>query len=164
MNPDAKIFGIHFNKLMMPGVVYNPIRYQDLVDKVYAPNRDDNKLYAEQLGVPKGSAASMLREEDVRACQVSNLSYSAVGYDDVLRRIPRLTPNQRLVVGIDWGGGANDQNGGDLVGKSHTAFTLNLFTLDNERTLLSVPLMVLISSNQNNAHAIQKQAFYYHLH
>ena len=133
MNPGAPIFGIHFNKLMMPGVVYNPIRYQDLVDKVYAPNRDDNKLYAEQLGVPKGSAGSMLREEDVRACQVANLSYSAVGYDDVLKRLPKLTPNQKLVAGIDWGGGANDQNGGDLIGKSHTAFTLNIFTLDGDR-------------------------------
>lgn len=133
MNPGAKIFGIHFNKLMMPGVVYNPIRYQDLVDKVYAPNRDENKLYAEQLGIPKGSAASMLREEDVKVCQVSGLTYHESMYDDVLRKLQRRTPNQKLVVGIDWGGGANDQNGGDLVGKSHTAFTLNLFTVDGDK-------------------------------
>lgn len=133
MNPGAPIFGIHFNKLMMPGVVYNPIRYQDLVDKVYASNRDDNKLYAEQLGVPRGSSASMLREEDVRACSVTNLTYTQDAYSDVIRKIPRMMPNQQLVVGIDWGGGANDQNGGDLVGKSHTAFTLNLFTFDNDR-------------------------------
>lgn len=133
MNPDAKIFGIHFNKLMMPGVVYNPIRYQDLVDKVYAPNRDENKLYAEQLGIPKGSAASMLREDDVKVCQVSGLTYHESMYDDVIRKLQRRTPNQKLVVGIDWGGGANDQNGGDLVGKSHTAFTLNLFTVDGDR-------------------------------
>lgn len=133
LNPGAPIFGIHFNKLMMPGVVYNPIRYQDLVDKVYASNRDDNKLYAEQLGIPKGSSSSMLREEDVRACVVQGLTYDEEQYADVLRKLPRPAPNQQLVVGIDWGGGANDQNGGDLVGKSHTAFTLNMFTFDNNR-------------------------------
>lgn len=133
LNPGAPIFGIHFNKLMMPGVVYNPIRYQDLVDKVYASNRDDNKLYAEQLGIPKGSSSSMLREEDVRACVVPGLTYDEEQYAEVLRKLPRPAPNQQLVVGIDWGGGANDQNGGDLVGKSHTAFTLNMFTFDNNR-------------------------------
>lgn len=133
MNPSAKIFGIHFNKLMMPGVVYNPIRYQDLVDKVYAPNRDENKLYAEALGIPKGSASSILKEEDVLACQSKYITYTEDSYPDVLRKIPRMSTNQQLVVGIDWGGGANDQNGGDLVGKSHTAFTLNIFTYDNGR-------------------------------
>lgn len=133
MNPNGKIFGIHFNKLMMPGVVYNPIRYQDLVDKVYAPNRDENKLYAEALGIPRGSASSILREEDVRACSSSHITYTDAAYSEVLRKLPRMSVNQRLVVGIDWGGGANDQNGGDLVGKSHTAFTLNLFTIDGDK-------------------------------
>jgi hypothetical protein len=105
----------------------------EIVQYVTSLQKDKKMLTVSDRNVQKGSAASMLREEDVRACQVPNLSYSAIGYDDVLRKLPRLTPNQRLVVGINWGGGANDQNGGDLVGKSHTAFTLNLFTLDNER-------------------------------
>lgn len=128
MNPSSRILGMHFNKLMMPGIVFNPMKYSDLVDKVYAPNRNDNKLYAEELGVPKGYQASMLLETDVARCKNPNINYTPDDYDNVLRNL-RLAPGSFLVAGIDWGGGAHDQSGADLPGKSHTAFVLMVMSM-----------------------------------
>lgn len=137
MNPSAKIFGIHFNPLMMPGVVFNKINYQDLVNKVYAPDRDENALYNEQMGIPKGTAATMVSETDVDNCRSSRIRYTPDDFNAVLTKY-KLMPKygHTLVAAIDWGGGAEDQ-GNDSAGKSHTAFVLldiylegNDFTID----------------------------------
>lgn len=133
MNPSAKIFGLHANKLMMPGVVFDPIKYSDLVDKVYATNRNDNKLYSEELGIPKGYASAFLGPEDVRKCK-GYLQYTPDDFNNIIRNI-KVPYGWTLVAGIDWGGGANDQTGGDLPGKSHTAFTLMLMGMEGSNAV-----------------------------
>jgi hypothetical protein len=137
MNPRSKILGFHFNQLMMPGVVYNPFRYQEVVDAVYAKNRDDNKIYHERLGIPKGNISSMLQLSEVEACADSRIKYSVDDFDRVIRNYKKLH-GHHTVFGIDWGGGANDQSGGDTDGKSHTAVALMDFYMDGSRLKIKV--------------------------
>ena len=138
MNPSSKILGIHLNKLMMPGVVFNPVKWQDLLDKVKKPNANEDKLYAEQLGIPKGTHSSFITKKDVEACKDMTLTYDPDNDFDRIVTNLRLPPNQYLVAGIDWGGGANDQSGGDLPGKSHSALTLMTIRMEYDRLTLRV--------------------------
>lgn len=138
MNPSATVFGMHCNQLMMPGVVFNPVKYADLVDKVYATNRNDNKLYAEELGVPKGYVAAFIGKPEVAKCKGYH-SYSPDDYENIVRNI-KVPYGFSLVAGLDWGGGANDQAGGDLPGKSHTAFVLMLIGVDQNMRVRIKPI------------------------
>lgn len=137
MNPSSKILGFHFNQLMMPGVVYNPFKYESLLDKAFAPNRNDYKFYNEELGVPKGTTGGMFTEEDVKKCVMTSISYTPDDFEQVVKNY-KPKPTRFLVYGLDWGGGANDQAGGDLPGKSHTAEVLVEIWMDQDQLKMDI--------------------------
>ena len=138
MNPYATKLGFHFNQIMMPGVVYNPFRYQELLDVVYSTNRNDDKLYAERLGIPKGSSVSLMTRQEVQRCKSPQIRYSPES--DFNRAVAKYRPKagHYPVLGIDWGGGANDRAGGDTDGKSHTAIVFVDFYMRGEHLHMDV--------------------------
>lgn len=137
MNPSATLPGFHFNQLMMPGVVYNPFKYQEILDAVYDPNRNEDKLYAERLGIPKGTTTSIISKEEIAKCKDITISYGPDDFMDIVRNY-RPKHGHFPVFGIDWGGGANDQSGGETEGKSHTAEVLMEFYMDGDRIKMRI--------------------------
>ena len=137
MNPNSNILGFHYNQLMMPGVVYNKFKFQELLDVILSKNRDDNKVYCERLGIPKGSAYSMIQRTEVEACKDFKIKYDPDDFARFAKNYKKL-PGHYPVLGIDWGGGANDQSGGDTDGKSHTTLTFVDMFMEGDNVMMRV--------------------------
>lgn len=132
MNSSSTKLGMHFNQLMMPGVVYHPVKYQELYEKTRNPKLDISKFYNEELGIPRVTSTSLISTADVTACGTDAIRYTPGEFEAVLKTI-RLIPGEVLVYGIDWGGGADDTKAIDNPGKSHTCEMLVAFRIDNDR-------------------------------
>lgn len=132
MNPSSNKLGIHFNQLMMPGVVYHPIKYQELYEKTLNSKLDLSKFYNEELGVPRTTSSSLVTARDVEACGKDYIKYVPGEFEAALRNI-RLQPGEFLVYAVDWGGGADETKTIDNPGKSHTCEELIAFRVDTDR-------------------------------
>lgn len=132
MNPSSNKLGMHFNQLMMPGVVYHPVKYQDLYEKTQNPKLDISKFYNEELGIPKVTSTSLISKTDILNCGTNIIKYTPGNFEDALKSI-RLAPGEFLVYAVDWGGGADDTKAIDNPGKSHTCEELIAFRIDTDR-------------------------------
>lgn len=131
MNPGSKILGIHFNRLMLPMTCESPYRLDRLIREIEDPNQDHDKLIQEVVGRPSGKASRLITEADIYAQGILPGYTPTVDFD---RIINEWKTEKTLVYSIDWGGGAEPLGRiAEQGGKSHTAVTLWLMSIVNER-------------------------------
>lgn len=128
MNPTAAELGFHINKLMFPGIVYHPVKWNDLVKKVNNPRSNPTKIDMEDLGVPRSTSSKLLTRTDILNCGLLP-GYDPDNFNEVLAGI-KLQYGETLVYSVDWGGGADDHSGESKVGKSHTVESLNICKIE----------------------------------
>lgn len=120
MNRGATSLGFHINRLMILSNYKNPMKWKQLLNDIYDPNTNEDKVMKEIFGRPSGKATQLLNPEDIR--RVSVLTPDNVNRSFL--QVCMANRNRMLVHGIDWGGGAYSLGTVDSPSSSRTAESL----------------------------------------